>query len=179
MTTALTTVYVALGSNLDHPAHQIASGFEALARLPHSYLVTRSGLFVTPPWGNAQQPDFINAVARLRTSLSAPNLLAHLLDIERRHGRRRLFRNAPRTLDLDLLLYGDNIIDIPGLTLPHPRMHERPFVLVPLTEIDPTIHIPGHGPARDLLRGLRNNCRMYNPATTPELNCHVPAPVAC
>lgn len=175
------SAYIALGSNLDHPARQIESGIDALARLPHSHLSARSSLWVTPPWGNAHQPDFINAVARLHTTLSATDLLEALLDIERHHGRRRLFRNAPRTLDLDLLLYGDSLLDLPGLTLPHPRMHERPFVLVPLTEIDPTLQIPGHGPARRLLRGMFNNCRPYAPAAAfhAHPDCHVPAPVAC
>lgn len=171
------TAWIALGSNLDDPVRQVEDGFDALARLPHSQLAARSSLFVSKPWGNAHQPDFINAAARLRTTLSADDLLQHLLEIERRHGRRRMFRNAPRTLDLDLLLYGDSLIDIPGLTLPHPRMHERPFVLVPLTEIDPGIHIPGHGPARRLLRGLINNCRPHH--LSSEADCHVSAQAAC
>lgn len=175
------TAYIALGSNLDQPDQQIESGIAALARLPESHLVARSSLFISPPWGNADQPDFINAVAAIRTHLTASHLLDHLLEIERLHGRRRAFRNAPRTLDLDLLLYGEQIIHIPGLTLPHPRMHERPFVLMPLTEIAPTLHIPGHGPARQLLRGLFNNCRPYAPTQRPdrEAHYHVSTPAPC
>ena len=112
---------------------------------------SRSSLYRSAPVGYANQPDFVNAVAQLETGLEPKRLLAGLLAIETRHGRRRSFANAPRTLDLDLLLFGEERIAVPGLTVPHPRMHERAFVLMPLLEIAPQAHIPGHGKAADLL----------------------------
>ena len=142
------TAYIGLGANLDDPAAQVGYAFDELARLPESHLAARSSLYVSAPVGYDQQPDFINAVAMLETRLSPRALLAALLDIEHRHGRERTFRNAPRTLDLDLLLYGGARFHEPGLELPHPRMHQRAFVLEPLMEIAPDLDIPGHGPAR-------------------------------
>jgi 2-amino-4-hydroxy-6-hydroxymethyldihydropteridine diphosphokinase len=148
------TAYIALGSNLEDPAAQIAAGFAALASLPESQLRARSSLYRTAPVGYAEQPDFINAVAALDTALSPRALLDALLDIELAHGRARKFANAPRTLDLDVLLYGDVQLNEPGLTLPHPRMHERAFVLVPLAEIAPGCVVPGRGAVADLLRAV-------------------------
>ena len=142
------TGYIGLGANLDDPAAQVEFALGELARLPHTLLAARSSLYVSAPVGYDQQPDFINAVAKLETGLSPRALLAALLDIEHRHGRERTFRNAPRTLDLDLLLYGDAHFHEPGLELPHPRMHQRAFVLEPLMEIAPDLHIPGHGSAK-------------------------------
>jgi 2-amino-4-hydroxy-6-hydroxymethyldihydropteridine diphosphokinase len=110
--------------------------------------------------GYAGQPDFINAVAAIETGLAPRALLEALLDIERRHGRIRTIANGPRTLDLDLLLHGDQRIDEPGLTLPHPRMHERAFVMVPLAEIAPELAIPGRGVAADLARALAGSQRV-------------------
>jgi 2-amino-4-hydroxy-6-hydroxymethyldihydropteridine diphosphokinase len=136
-----------LGANLDDPAAQVEYAFDELARLPDTLLSARSSLYVSAPVGYDQQPDFINAVARLETRLSPRALLVALLDIEHRHGRQRTFRNAPRTLDLDLLLYGNARFHEPGLALPHPRMHERAFVLEPLMEIASDLYIPGHGSA--------------------------------
>ncbi len=101
--------------------------------------------------GYLEQPDFINAVASVQTTLEPRALLAELLAIEDRHGRRRGKRNAPRTLDLDLLLYEDEVLDADGLTLPHPRLHERAFVLAPLAEIASAVMVPGRGRVRDLL----------------------------
>jgi 2-amino-4-hydroxy-6-hydroxymethyldihydropteridine diphosphokinase len=147
--------YVALGSNLRDPARQVRSGLEALARLPETRLVTRSSLYRTAPVGKPDQPDFINAVARLDTDLEPEALLQRLLDIERQHARVRGERNGPRTLDLDLLLHGECRIESPGLTVPHPRMHERAFVLAPLAEIAPDLDIPGRGNVRALLAGLQ------------------------
>lgn len=140
--------YVGLGANLDDPATQVEYAFDELSRLPDTFLAARSSLYVSAPVGYDQQPDFINAVAKLETRLSPRALLVALLDIEHRHGRQRTFRNAPRTLDLDLLLYGNARFHEPGLTLPHPRMHERAFVLEPLVEIAPDLDIPGHGSAK-------------------------------
>ena len=148
------TAYIALGSNLDEPATQVAAGFAALAALPESRLRARSSFYRTAPVGYADQPDFINAVGALDTALSPRALLDALLDIELAHGRARTHANAPRTLDLDVLLYGDVQLDEPGLTLPHPRMHERAFVLVPLAEIAPACVIPRRGAVAALLRAL-------------------------
>jgi 2-amino-4-hydroxy-6-hydroxymethyldihydropteridine diphosphokinase len=108
-------------------------------------------LYRTSPVGYLEQPDFINAVASVQTTLKPQALLAALLAIENRHGRRRTMRNAPRTLDLDLLLYGEAVFDQDGLTLPHPRLHERAFVLAPLAEIAPEAMVPGMGRLQDLL----------------------------
>jgi len=145
------TAFVALGANLDQPAAHIERAAGELDRLPGTRLARVSTLYRSRPIGYAAQPDFINAVAALRTRLAPRELLGMLLRIELRHGRRRAFKNAPRTLDLDLLLYDDLRLDEPGITLPHPRMSERAFVLVPLLEIAPDIGIPGHGLARDCL----------------------------
>jgi len=143
--------FIALGSNLEQPEAQVNQAFEALARLPDTRLVARSSLYRSAPVGYADQPDFINAVAQIETRLTPHDLLQSLLGIEQEFGRVREFRNAPRTLDLDLLLYDDIQFHEPGLTLPHPRMHERAFVLLPLLEIDAHCVIPGRGPASDWL----------------------------
>lgn len=142
--------FVALGANLDDPVDQVERAFPELARLPETRLVHRSSLYLTKPVGYTDQPDFINAVAQIETALPPRTLLESLLAIEQRHGRRREFRNAPRTLDLDLLLYDGLVMHEPGLTLPHPRMHERAFVLLPLLEIAPDCAIPDIGPAAAL-----------------------------
>ena len=145
--------YIAMGSNLANPLKQMHDAFEELARLEQSRLTARSSLYRSAPVGYLHQPDFINAVAGIETTLEPRALLAALLEIERRHGRVRDFANAPRALDLDLLLYGDMIHHEHGLTLPHPRMHERAFVLKPLHEIAPGCVIPGIGRVADLLAG--------------------------
>jgi len=142
---------VALGSNLDDPRAQVEHGFEALALLPRTVLAARSRLYRTPPWGVPDQPDFINAVARLETSLSARELLDALLAIEMRAGRVRGVRNGPRVLDLDLLTYDDRVIDEPDIAVPHPRLHERAFVLLPLADVAPDFRVPGRGRVSDLL----------------------------
>ena len=142
---------VGLGANLNDPAAQVEYALAELDRLPDTHLVARSHLYASAPVGYVDQPDFINAVAQVETSLAPRALLAALLDIEHRHGRERSFRNAPRTLDLDLLLYGHAHFHEDGLTLPHPRMCERGFVLLPLLEIAPDTVIPGRGRAADWL----------------------------
>jgi 2-amino-4-hydroxy-6-hydroxymethyldihydropteridine diphosphokinase len=146
----LESAYVALGANLGDPADQVRSGFEALAMLPQTRLMAVSSLYRSAPVGFLDQPDFVNAVAHVETALSPRELLDALLGIERSFGRQREFANAPRTLDLDLLLYDELAVDEPGLTIPHPRMHERAFVVVPLAEIAPHANVPGRGPVRDL-----------------------------
>ena len=135
----MTIAYVGIGSNLDEPRRQVLEAFTELDRLPHTRLVKKSSLYRSAPMGHAAQPDFINAVAQLETGLPAERLLAELQALEARHGRERSFPNAPRTLDLDVLLYGNAQIDSPALTVPHPRMHERAFVLKPLLEISPEL----------------------------------------
>ena len=142
--------YVGLGANLGDPRRQLDAALEALDALEDTHLAARSSLYRTAPVGYADQPDFLNAVAALETALDPGRLLAALHGIEDRHRRERPFRNAPRTLDLDLLLYGERTISAPGLTVPHPRMHERAFVLRPLLEIAPDAVVPGKGPAAAL-----------------------------
>ena len=145
------TAFIALGSNLDDPESKVRQGIAALAELPQAQLVAASSLYRSAAHGHADQPDYINAVAQLSTSLAPQTLLATLLAIEQRFGRERTFRNAPRTLDLDLLLYDAQSIAATGLAVPHPRMHQRAFVLAPLLEIAPACVIPGKGPAADWL----------------------------
>ncbi len=130
------TAFVALGGNLGDALATVVAAFDALAALPGTRLVARSRLYRTAPH-EAQGPDFINAVARIETGLSAPALLAALQAIENAAGRARPYVNAPRTLDLDILLYGDGRIDSPRLTVPHPRMQGRAFVLHPLADVAP------------------------------------------
>lgn len=136
--------YIALGSNLRDPADEVSRAFAELGDLPTTRLVRRSSLYRTAPVGYDNQPDFINAVAEVETSLSPLELLRAILQLENQHGRERPFPNAPRVLDLDLLLYDDVAMRTTELTLPHPRMHERGFVLLPLAEIAPDLEIPGH-----------------------------------
>ena len=145
------TAYVALGSNLDDPRLQVERGFGALAALTHATLRARSHLYRTPPWGMLDQPDFVNAVAKLETTLAPRALLDALLVIEARAGRSRGVPNGPRILDLDLLLYGDVVLHAHGLTIPHPRLAERAFVLLPLADIAPDLEIPAEGRVADLL----------------------------
>lgn len=161
------SAFIALGANLGDPASQVESACGELGRLPHTRLVQRSALYRSRPMGYAEQPDFVNAVAQVHTRLSPQDLMGALLDIEARHGRDRTFKNAPRTLDLDLLLFDDLALHVPGLTLPHPRMTERPFVLVPLAEIAPQALIPGHGRVADCLAGLVSEGVARLPALAP------------
>lgn len=130
------TAYVAVGANLGDPVAAVSEAIEALRSLPLTRLIRRSALYRTAPV-DAEGPDFINAVAEVLTGLSPHDLLAALQALEQAAGRSRPWRNAPRTLDLDLLLHGQARVDDAQLTLPHPRMHERAFVLVPLAEIAP------------------------------------------
>jgi 2-amino-4-hydroxy-6-hydroxymethyldihydropteridine diphosphokinase len=147
----VTAAYVGIGSNLKDPRAQVLQAFNELDGLPHTRVVKKSSLYRTAPMGHAAQPDFINAVAQLETGLPAERLLAELQQLEARHGRKRSFANAPRTLDLDILLFGNATIRTPALTIPHPRMHERAFVLKPLVEVFVQATIPGHGLATALL----------------------------
>jgi 2-amino-4-hydroxy-6-hydroxymethyldihydropteridine diphosphokinase len=137
--------FIGLGSNLSDPGAQILKACAELGNLSQTRLLSCSSLYRSAPVGYADQPDFINAVAEIETGLEPLQLLQALLDLEHRHGRVREFRNAPRILDLDILLYGDLTCHEHGLTLPHPRMHERAFVLQPLQEIAPECIIAGQG----------------------------------
>ena len=147
---------VGLGGNLGDAAATLHEAMLALDGLPDTRLLRASRLYRTPAWGNTAQPEFVNAAALLQTQLEARDLLDALLDIERIFGRDRGAgeRWGPRTLDLDLLLYGDATIDEPGLRVPHPHLHERAFALLPLAEIAPDLFVPGHGRVADLLGGV-------------------------
>ena len=151
----MTIAYVGVGSNLREPVRQVEAAFAALDRIARTRLVKRSPLYRSEPLGYARQPRFVNAVAMLDTALAPEKLLEELQGIEARQGRRRSFANAPRTLDLDLLLFGDLQQSEAGLTLPHPRMHERAFVLEPLLDLAPGVAIPGKGSAIACLEACR------------------------
>lgn len=155
---AATVVFVGLGGNVGDAAATLRDALQALDGLPETRLLRASRLYRTPAWGVTSQPDFVNAVAMLETRRPPQTLLSDLLSIERAAGRDRSGgdRWGPRTLDLDLLLYGDALIDEPGLHVPHPHVHERAFVLVPLLEIAPEVVIPGVGPARESLIAMEN-----------------------
>jgi len=144
--------YVALGSNLDDPVAQVARAMDALGELPDTRLVLRSSLYRSRPFGPVEQPDFVNAVAGLLTALEPARLLQCLQATETRLGRKRpVVRWGPRRIDLDLLVHGGTRIAQPDLTVPHPGIAERAFVLVPLAEIAPDLLVPGAGSVRDLL----------------------------
>jgi 2-amino-4-hydroxy-6-hydroxymethyldihydropteridine diphosphokinase len=140
------TAYIGIGSNLGDPAANVNRALSRLTALSQTTLERHSSLFRTAPI-EAQGDDFVNAVAMLQTSLSATELLRELQAIEREFGRERSHLNAPRTLDLDILLFGTDKISTADLTIPHPRLVQRAFALIPLLQIDPFITIPGFGPA--------------------------------
>ena len=147
----MTLACIGLGANLGDAAQTLREAFQALAALPQTTLRDRSQLYSTPAWGNEDQPAFVNAAAVLETALPGPALLEALLEIERRFGRVRdpAVHWGPRALDLDVLLYGEEVIDLPQLQVPHPYLHARAFALLPLAEIAPEATIPGHGRVRD------------------------------
>ncbi len=157
MSGASQRAYIGLGSNLEDPVQQVESALCELDRIPASHLIDASPLYLTPPLGPAGQPDYVNAVARLDTGLDGPALLGQLQAIENRHGRVRAERWGARTLDLDLLLLGTQVIDLPDLRVPHPEMHKRPFVLVPLFDLDPDLVLPEFGPLKALLGSARDH----------------------
>jgi 2-amino-4-hydroxy-6-hydroxymethyldihydropteridine diphosphokinase len=149
-------VYIGLGSNLGDREATIRSALERLDGQDEIEVARVSSLRETDPVGYADQPRFLNGVAELVTRLSPRELLERMLAVERDLGRRRDGpRFGPRTIDLDLLLYGDAVVDEPGLEIPHPRIAERSFVLEPLAELDPALEVPGQGPVRALLAGLQ------------------------
>jgi len=149
------TAFIGLGSNLDDPSEQVLQALRALANLPHTRVLASSSFYRSAPLGYLEQPDFINAVAQLETALSPRSLLDALLGLERECGRTREFCNAPRTLDLDVLLYDNLRHHEPSLTIPHPQMHLRAFVLCPLLEIAPDCVIPGVGTVAEALLGCK------------------------
>jgi 2-amino-4-hydroxy-6-hydroxymethyldihydropteridine diphosphokinase len=149
-------VFIGLGSNLADPQAQVSQALQELDALPQVRVVRCSSLYRSAPVGYLEQPDFINAVAQLHTALSPRALLDALLALEQRCGRTREFINAPRTLDLDVLLYDDVQLHEHGLTIPHPQMHLRAFVLQPLLEIAPECVIPGIGAAADAARACED-----------------------
>lgn len=158
--------FVALGSNQDDPRARVAAALDALDAWPGVRVTRRSSLYLTPPWGVTDQADFINAVAELDTDLPPDALMRALLEIEAQAGRRRDGQRwGPRILDLDLLLYGGQVLDQPGLSVPHPRMSERAFVLLPLSEIDPAVQVPGRGRVDALLEKVdAGACKRLGPA---------------
>jgi len=149
--------YLGVGSNLGDSRGRVLAAFEALATLPRTRLIARSRLYRTRPFGPVPQGDFINAVAGVLTQLPAPGLLAAIRGIEAAAGRVRAERWGPRTLDLDLLVYGSERIDTPELTVPHPGLAERGFVLAPLADIAPTLDVPGAGRVEVLRRALADD----------------------
>lgn len=148
----MSLAFVALGSNLQSPIEQVNQAIQEIADLPGTHLLKRSSLYKTPPVGHDNQPDFINAVIEVDTKLAPLALLDALLRIEQKHGRVRTFANAPRVLDLDVLLYDALEMQTTQLTLPHPRLHVRGFVLLPLSEIAAELVIHGHGRVIDLMQ---------------------------
>lgn len=150
MTGKNVVAYVGLGANLGDAKASVHRALDALNTLPNTSVTAQSSLFRTAPV-DADGDDYVNAVACIKTTLSAGELLQSLLSLEQTFGRERSYVNAPRTLDLDLLLYDDQQIDTPSLTVPHPRMTMRAFVLIPLLQIEPFIDIPGRGPAHQFV----------------------------
>jgi 2-amino-4-hydroxy-6-hydroxymethyldihydropteridine diphosphokinase len=147
--------WLGLGGNQGDPVARLGESLERLARAGGIELLQLSSFYRTPPWGEVAQDDFINAVAKVETSLEPIELLAVTRSIEDDMGRRRDARRwGPRIIDIDLLLYGDGPFRAGGLEIPHPRMHERAFVLVPLAELDPDLAIPGRGRVSELLEDL-------------------------
>ncbi len=148
---AITTAYIGLGSNLDDPVNQVHSALSELSRLPDTQSVAQSRLYRSAPVGPADQSDYVNAVACVETALSAIALLDALQAIELRHHRKRVQHWGPRTLDLDILLFGDQFIQSDRLMVPHPELANRRFVLQPLCDIAPELTVPGAGKLCDVL----------------------------
>jgi 2-amino-4-hydroxy-6-hydroxymethyldihydropteridine diphosphokinase len=150
----MSRAYIGLGANIGNPQASIHRAVELLSQTPQVRLVALSTLRETEPVGIVDQPRFLNGAAAVDTELSARALLDRLLEIEQELGRKRTTRNGPRTIDLDLLLYDQVQMKLPGLELPHPRLHIRCFALVPLAELDEDLEIPGRGPIQLVLRRL-------------------------
>ena len=149
-----TRAYIAIGSNLAEPMKQVIAAWDEIANLPKSKLIQKSSLYVSKPLGYKDQPDFVNAVVLLETELTPHELLSELQSLEDLHERVRSFSNAPRTLDLDIILFGNLEINDSHLIVPHPRMHERAFVIFPLQEISANISIPHIGDIAKIAKGF-------------------------
>ncbi|KRG67816.1 2-amino-4-hydroxy-6-hydroxymethyldihydropteridine pyrophosphokinase [Stenotrophomonas terrae] len=150
---------IGLGANLGDAPATLRAAIQVLAGLPGTQLLASSRLYRSPAWGNEAQPDFVNAAVALQTELPAPQLLEQLLAIEQQFGRVREPGQhwGPRLLDLDLLLYAEQVIDLPQLQVPHPFLHQRGFALLPLADVAPQALIPGHGTVRDVLVGINTS----------------------
>ena len=150
---------IGLGANLGDAPATLRAAIQTLAGLPGTQLLASSRLYRSPAWGNEAQPDFVNAAVALQTELPAPQLLEQLLAIEQQFGRVREPGQhwGPRLLDLDLLLYAEQVIDLPQLKVPHPFLHQRGFALLPLADVAPQALIPGHGTVRDVLVGINTS----------------------
>jgi 2-amino-4-hydroxy-6-hydroxymethyldihydropteridine diphosphokinase len=142
---------IGLGANLDDPVAQLRAAIAAIGALPQTHVLAVSSFYRTAPVGFRDQPDFVNAAVAVDTELAPRALLDALAAVERAAGRERTFRDAPRLIDLDILLYDERVVDEPDLAIPHPRLHERAFALAPLVEVAPDAVVPGRGRAADLL----------------------------
>lgn len=142
---------IGLGANLGDPVAQLRAAIAAIGALPQTRVLAVSSFYRTAPVGFLDQPDFVNAAVAVDTALAPRALLEGLAAVERAAGRERAFKDAPRLIDLDVLLYDERVVDEPGLAIPHPRLHERAFALAPLVEVAPDAVVPGHGRAADLL----------------------------
>tara|TARA_X000000368_G_C22971132_1_gene685528 strand:- start:660 stop:1139 length:480 start_codon:yes stop_codon:yes gene_type:complete len=150
----MSLIYIALGSNLKNPRKQVLNGILSIKKLNGIKVLNKSHLYQTPPVGILNQPDFVNAVVEVYSDLNPQELLKNILNIENNAGRIRDQKNGPRILDLDILLFDDLIINEDNLIIPHPRMHERLFVLLPLKDINEDIMIPNQGKIKDIIKKL-------------------------
>ena len=150
----MNNIFIALGSNLENPKEQVKKGILSIKKIEGVRLLNESNLYETPPVGILDQPNFVNAVIKIDSNLGPYEILNELLKIENIAGRVRIGKNGPRTLDLDILLFNNLILNEKKLTIPHPRMHERLFVLMPLKDIDEAIVIPNHGAIIDIINKL-------------------------
>ena len=150
----MNNIFIALGSNLENPKEQVKNGILSIKKINGIKILSESNLYETPPVGILDQPNFVNAVIKIHSDLNPYKLLDKLLKIENIAGRIRVGKNGPRILDLDILLFNDLILNGENLTIPHPRMHERLFVLMPLKDIDENIVIPNHGAIKHIINKL-------------------------
>jgi|TARA_B110001469_G_C9439886_1_gene222883 2-amino-4-hydroxy-6-hydroxymethyldihydropteridine diphosphokinase len=150
----MNNIFIALGSNLENPKEQVKKGILSIKKIEGVRILNESNLYETPPVGILDQPNFVNAVIKINSNLGPYEILNELLNIENIAGRVRIDKNGPRTLDLDILLFNNLILNEKKLTIPHPRMHERLFVLMPLKDIDEAIVIPNHGAIIDIINKL-------------------------
>lgn len=170
---ACIVAYLGLGSNMNHPKAQLERAVEAIERLPATRIIRKSPLYASKPWGKLDQPDFLNMVVEIETGLSSHTLLQQCKRIEAEQGRKEGERWGPRPVDIDILLFGDKAIRTAGLVVPHPRMWERAFVLLPLANLRPDIVSPGGMAIVDALHQLHiasQEVWLYEPAREPVIN---------